>query len=271
MEKLIKIDWNVFKTKFSANPQNAFEWMCYLFFCNEYGAKTGIFRYKNQSAIETDPISVEGASVGWQAKFYEYPLYRYKDKILGTIVKAKRDYPDLTKIIFYTNSEWGQGKGKEPKGKIEAEKKAKENNLEIEWRCKSFFESPFVVDDCGRTASYFFTLSDNLFDLLGSLESHTVSMLADIETAIKFGAENVSIDRSEIISEIEKSDNSALVISGEGGTGKTVLIKELYEKRGESDAFYVHKATEFSVNNLKDFLSGVFLNDFVEAHEGSRQ
>ncbi|SDX59734.1 AVAST type 4 anti-phage nuclease Avs4 [Nitrosomonas oligotropha] len=266
---MIKTDWNIFKEKFSANPQESFEWMCYLFFCNEYGAKTGIFRYKNQSAIETDPITVEEDKVGWQAKFYEYSLSNYKDKILDTLTKAKRDYPDLSKIIFYTNSEWGQSRGKEPKGKIEVEEKAKDINLEIEWRCKSFFESPFVVDDCRRITSYFFTLSDNLFDLLESLESHTTSILDDIETAIHFGGKEISINRSETISEIEKSDNNALVISGGGGTGKTALIKELYRNKRENDAFYVHKATEFSVSNLNEFLLGVFLKDFIEAHDGA--
>lgn len=266
--KLIKTDWDIFKAKFSANPQNAFEWMCYLLFCNEFSVKTGIFRYKNQSAIETNPISSNGVNVGWQAKFYDAALSSHKNDILDTITKAKRDYPDLNKIIFYTNSEWGQNKGKEPQGKIEAEQKAKANNLEIEWRCCSFFESPFVVDDCSRITSYFFTQSDNLFGLLESFESHTGAILDDIETAITFGDEDVSINRSNIISEIEKSDTSALIISGEGGTGKTALIKELYGNKGGNDAFYVHKATQFSVSNLNEFLSGVFLKDFIEAHEG---
>ncbi|GAB3531416.1 AVAST type 4 anti-phage nuclease Avs4 [Photobacterium alginatilyticum] len=266
---MIKIDWEVFKAKFSTNPQDAFEWMCYLLFCNEFRVKTGIFRYKNQSAIETNPISQDGINVGWQAKFYEVALSNHKNDILETITKAKRDYPDLNKIIFYTNSEWGQNKGKEPKGKIEAEEKAKENNLEIEWRCCSFFESPFVVDDCSRIASYFFTQSDNLFALLSSFESHTDAILDDIETTITFGDENVSINRFNLISEIKSSNSSALIISGEGGTGKTALIKELYGDKGRNDAFYVHKATEFSVSSLKEFLSGVFIKDFVEAHDGA--
>ena len=90
-------------------------------------------------------------------------------------------------MIFYTNSEWGQNKGQEPQGKKDVEEKAKENDLEIEWRCKSYFDSPFVVDDCKRVASYFFTRSDNLFDLLDSLESHTNSLLEDIEGSIIFG------------------------------------------------------------------------------------
>ncbi|EOC5643647.1 AVAST type 4 anti-phage nuclease Avs4 [Vibrio vulnificus] len=266
---MIKTDWEIFKAKFSTNPQDAFEWMCYLLFCNEFRVKTGIFRYKNQSAIETNPISSNGVNIGWQAKFYATALSSHKNDILETITKAKRDYPDLNKIIFYTNSEWGQNKGKEPQGKIEAGTKAKANNLEIEWRCCSFFESPFVVDDCSRFISYFFTQSDNLFGLLESFESHTGTILDDIETSIAFGDQDVSIDRSSIISEIEKSDTNALIISGEGGTGKTSLIKELYGNKGANDAFYVHKATEFSVSNLNEFLSGVFLKDFIEAHEGA--
>lgn len=267
--KLIKTDWDIFKAKFSTNPQDAFEWMSYLLFCNEFRLKTGIFRYKNQSAIETNPVSSNGVNVGWQAKFYEATLSSHKNDLLDTITKAKRDYPDLNKIIFYTNSEWGQNKGKEPQGKIEVEAKAKESNLEIEWRCCSFFESPFVVDDCSRITSYFFTRSDNLFRLLESFESHTRAILDDIETAITFGNDVVSINRSNIISEIEKSDTGALIISGEGGTGKTSLIKELYVNKGRGDVFYVHKATEFSVSNLNEFLSGVFFNDFIEAHEGA--
>lgn len=266
---MIKTDWEIFKAKFSENPRDAFEWMCYLLFCNEFKAKTGIFRYKNQSAIETNPISSNGVNVGWQAKFYETALSSHKNDILETITKAKRDYPDLNKIIFYTNSEWGQNKGKEPQGKLDAEKKAKDNNLDIEWRCCSYFESPFVVDDCSRITSYFFTQSDNLFGLLNSFESHTGAILDDIETAITFGDKDVSINRSDLISEVEESGTSALIISGEGGTGKTALIKGLYEGKGKNDAFYVHKATEFTVSSLNEFLSGVFLKDYIEAHEGA--
>lgn len=265
---MIRTDWEIFKAKFSTNPQDAFEWMCYLLFCNEFGVRTGIFRYKNQSAIETNPIKSGGINVGWQAKFYDVALSSHKNDLLETISKAKRDYPDLNKIIFYTNSEWGQNKGKEPQGKIEVEKKAKDNNIEIEWRCCSFFESPFVVDDSSRITSYFFTRSDNLFRLLESFESHTDAILDDIETAISFGGEVVSINRSNIIHEIENSDTNALIISGEGGTGKTSLIKGLYGSKGGGDAFYVHKATEFSISNLNEFLLGVFLKDFIEAHEG---
>ena len=79
-------------------------------------AQRNIFRFKNQSAIETNPIESEKKVIGWQAKFYDVPLSRKKEDLLSSIKKAKDDYPKITNLIFYTNQEWGQYKGKKPKG-----------------------------------------------------------------------------------------------------------------------------------------------------------
>jgi hypothetical protein len=56
--EIIKPNWNLFKTKFSENTQNNFEWFCYLLFSREYNKHLGIFRYKNQASIETELIKV---------------------------------------------------------------------------------------------------------------------------------------------------------------------------------------------------------------------
>jgi len=53
---LIKPNWEIFEAKFSENPQNNFEWFCYLLFSKEYNQTYGIHRYKNQSGIEIDHI-----------------------------------------------------------------------------------------------------------------------------------------------------------------------------------------------------------------------
>lgn len=121
---IIKPDWNKFKAKFSENPQSNFEWFCYLLFCQEFNKPFGIFRYKNQSGIETNPIIKDDEVIGWQARFYETTLSDHKDDLIETITKIKRDYPNLTKVIFYTNQEWGQGRSQnDPQAKIEIEKK----------------------------------------------------------------------------------------------------------------------------------------------------
>jgi hypothetical protein len=49
---MIKANWDIFRKKFSENPQGNFEWLCYLLFCKEFNKPFGIFRFKNQSAIE---------------------------------------------------------------------------------------------------------------------------------------------------------------------------------------------------------------------------
>ena len=153
---MIKPNWQNFKAKFNKNPQGNFEWFCYLLFCKEFDRPYGIFRYKNQSAVETDPIEVGSEVIGWQAKFYESSLSNHKENILSTIENSKRDYPNITKLYFYSNREWGQSKGHKPKGLIEVEAKAKEVNIVLEWKTKSFFESEFVSVKNEIYARHFF-------------------------------------------------------------------------------------------------------------------
>ena len=156
---LIKPNWDNFKAKFSENPQDNFEWFCYLLFSKEYNQPYGTHRYKNQSGIETDPIQVGDEVIGWQSKFYEDTLSNHKEDLLGTLTKTKRDNPNITKIILYTNSEWGQGQGtKEPKAKTETEEKAKELKIDLIWRVQSYFESPFVCQEQRDISNYFFEL-----------------------------------------------------------------------------------------------------------------
>jgi len=78
--KIKKANWDVFKYKFSDNPQKNFEWLCYLLFCKEHNSPLGVFRYFNQSAIETNPITIGDDNIGWQAKFYDVSLSTKKNE-----------------------------------------------------------------------------------------------------------------------------------------------------------------------------------------------
>jgi hypothetical protein len=68
---VIKPNWNIFLAKFNENPQTNFEWFCYLLFCQEFKKPAGIFRYKNQAGIETNPIAKGDEVIGLQSKFYD--------------------------------------------------------------------------------------------------------------------------------------------------------------------------------------------------------
>jgi len=272
---IIKPDWEIFKAKFSENPQKNFEWLCYLLFCKQFNKPFGIFRYKNQSGLETNPITIDGDVIGWQAKFYDTTLSSHKNDLIDTLEKIKRDYPDITKVFLYTNAEWAQKtsqKGKkqqEPQGKIEIEEKAEELKINIEWNTASFFESSFVTIDNNLIAKHFFSLDKSIINLLNEKEEHNNVILFDIQTDIDFNDYKIEIDRTNALKNIKDKlkDKQILIVSGVGGVGKTAIIKNLYKEIKNNIPFYVFKANEFSVNRISDLFEGFSLKDFIEAHK----
>jgi hypothetical protein len=96
---MIKPNWKIFQAKLSENTTENFEWFSYLLFCKEFNKSYGIFRYKNQSAIETNLIKVNDEVIGWQAKFYEVRISEHKKDLFDMIDKVKRDYPKYHKAF----------------------------------------------------------------------------------------------------------------------------------------------------------------------------
>jgi hypothetical protein len=266
---MINPNWNNFQAKFNDNPQRYFEWFCYLLFCQEFKKPAGIFRYKNQSGVETNPISTGGKVIGWQAKFYTTKLSDNKAELIGMITKSKRDYPNITNIIFYTNQEWGQGKkDNDSKPKKEVEQKAKDSGIEIEWRTTSFFESPLVAIENEKIAKHFFASEKSIFDLLEDKKRHTENVLLEIQTDIDYQGKKIEIDRDELLNKLrgDLNQKQILVVSGVGGVGKTAVIKNLYESVKDDIPFYVFKASEFNKDDLNDLFKKHGLDDFVNAH-----
>lgn len=261
---MIKPNWDIFKAKFSENPQYNFEWFCYLLFCKEFNKEFGIFRYINQAGIETDPINVNDNIIGWQSKFYETSLSENKEEILSTIEKSKKYYPNITNLYFYTNQEWGQNKGKKPNGLIEVENRAKQLNITLEWRTASFFESEFVVNNNKVFTNHFFTQEKSIFNLLENQKQHTENILNEIHTKIIFNEQNIEIQRDNCIEELKKQAKKVSILTGVGGVGKTVIIKKLYEYFKGEIPFLVFKATEFELRHINDLFKDFSFYDFAE-------
>lgn len=51
-----QINWNTFKTKFNGKETLSFEYLAYQLFCCEHNLNIGVFRFKDQTGIETEPI-----------------------------------------------------------------------------------------------------------------------------------------------------------------------------------------------------------------------
>ena len=275
---IVKPDWNIFKAKFSDNPQKNFEWFCYLLFCREFTLPKGIFRYFNQAGIETEPIMVNTDRIGWQAKFYEVPLSRRKDEIIEAVKTTKKNYPDVNKIFFYTNRDWTtDNKEKATKSLADIEDFCKSNGIVLEWEGASFFESDFVVNTCSDLSEYFFQLDTKYEKVIPELKKHTESILSSIQCNMKLGSEDIQFDRSKEMQQIEDTSNSVIVIHGNGGTGKTAVVKTLFEKFNlpkESIPFFFFRADEFNNRtNVADFFS-VFdftVTDFTKVFAAEKE
>jgi len=263
---MIKPNWDIFKAKFSENPQNNFEWFCYLLFCIEFNQKYGIFRYKNQSAIETNPIEIEGQFIGWQAKFYDTTLSQHKADLISTIKKAKRDYPDISKLLLYSNKEWTQYKGKKTKTQNEIESLAKGLKIQLIWRTKSYFESKFVTKDNEIISRHFFCSEKSIFNSIQEQENHSAKILNEILTNIRFNDQIIEIDRNDDLKRLKEARSQVIILSGVAGVGKTALLKNYYKEIKGRFPFYIFKATEFDISNINALFADLSFQDFANFH-----
>ncbi len=269
-----EVNWNNFKAKFNNQEQSAFEWLCYLLFCKEHGKDLGIFRFKNHAGIETNPVEKDGKVVGWQAKFYDTRLSEHKKDFINSIDTTKTRHPDVNKIIFYTNQEFGQDKKKiDSQYKTEIENHAKGKGIEIEWRTGSYFESPFVCEQNFSIAQHFFSLKKGVIDSIAELTLYTDSVLKSIRTEIVYDGKSIKLDRSQILKDISEATDSLspIILSGGAGVGKTAVIKDFYETIKDSSPLFVFKATQFRnishINELFKNYGEITATDFINEHK----
>jgi len=270
-----EINWNNFRAKFNGKEQSSFERLCYLLFCKEFNQIIGISRYKNHAGIETNPIQANNNIIGWQAKFFDTKLSEHKKDFVSSIDTTVGRHPDVNRIIFYTNQEFGQNRKKtDPPYKTDIENYAKSKNIEIEWRTASFFESPFVCEENANIAQHFFGLGRSVIDFINEISLHTELILRPIRAEIIFEGNKIKIDRSRAMEDLKEylSSSSLIIISGEAGVGKTAIIKDFYDLVKETTPFFVFKAMEFNnisnVNQLLKNYGNFTLLDFMKAHQG---
>lgn len=102
--------------------------------------------------------------------------------------------------------------------------------------------------------------------LIPDLKEKTKNILFEIRTNIEFKHSKIEIDRSETIDQIKNQLNSKqiLIVCGDGGVGKTSIIKKIYENIEINTPFYVIKARIFQSNNL---FTNYTLKEFIDIHK----
>lgn len=246
---MVKPDWNIFEAKFP-DKEAAFEWFVTLLFCRECGKRIVLQGYFNQAAIEKSPIQWGDDFIGFQAKYYKDGLSKHKSEIVNSIKNTKKFYPEVNKYYFYSNSNWSQKNGREPQNKREIENLAKTLGIEVDWRTtESFFKMEFVCKINADISEFFFTQDNSFLSNLKYFYEHTKHLFINVDYKIQKNGKLIQIDRSEELQKLTAMSQDAVIIHGEGGCGKSALIKKFME--ANSDYIFLGiKAIE--LNNFTD-------------------
>ncbi|MCS4533939.1 AVAST type 4 anti-phage nuclease Avs4 [Neisseria montereyensis] len=268
------MNWALFSVKNNDKEERAFEQMAYFLFCAEFDNHIGLFRYKNQTGIETEPLEKDGVWYGFSAKFYQVPIKDRKRQIIENIQKAKSKNPKINIIYFYVNQELSESSNagnKKPNYQIDIEQACKGLGVTLEWRVPSHLERQLALPKNKYIYDLFFNLKPTLDQLLDNVEKHNLNILNAIRTSIMVEDKKIEIDRTEWVSKLSEKINQGqnLIISGEGGSGKTAIIKRFYNKYAKEIPICIFKATELNINHISDlfkFDHNFSLADFFESY-----
>ena len=261
-----EINWNNFRVK-NKDPQKAFEELCYRLFCRKFNLVEGIRADFNEVGLETKPILFKNKYYGFQAKFFEHT--NDAKQIRYSVAKAIKYFEgNLDVIYIYLNNPIGT-RARYDKN---IESLAKKDNVEIIWIVPSNLEIILSQPENQGLTRLYFSLGKTIKEFIGELKQHTQSILEPIHSKIDFNGNEIKIDRSIIRKDLSVilKNSSVVILSGEGGVGKTAVIKDFYNDIKERIPIFIFKAVEFNISNINDLFKnyGDFtLLDFINKHK----
>ena len=268
--------WDAFRHKFQSEVQQRekFEDLARSLFCLRFGIKYGIFQCINHAGNETDTINDGTDIIGFQAKFFKHEID--DNNIIESIQIAHRHNPLQTKVIIYTNLTFGNppaGKAKTIKQE-KIEKAASNIGISIEWNTDNM-----ILDQVSRNQwvyDIFFGIEPNLQTLISEEQTNTNEILAPINSSICINEQLIKINRTDIVDGIVNNagNHKHFVLHGEGGTGKTGVIKDLFAQIHPSIPLCIRKAQSLNVNSLTEIFSFSYqyrLEQFIAAYSEHTQ
>lgn len=260
--------WDSFKAKYPSEQlqRDRFEDLARALFCDRYGIKYGIYQCYNHAGNETNTINDGVDVVGFNAKFFNGNID--VTQITHSIEIAHNRYPDQTKMLIYTNAHFGESSVKKEKTKRQedVENFANDKGITVEWvNDKMILDHVIKVD---WIYEYFFATESPIERQIKAEELYTKSILAPIRTAIISDGTEIRIDYSsekeQLTTAIQNGNHT--VIYGEGGCGKTALIKSVWEVIGSSTPISIRKAQDIKTTRINDLFNGE-IDSFINAYK----
>ncbi|GAA5036683.1 hypothetical protein GCM10011506_29930 [Marivirga lumbricoides] len=237
---MIELKWAIFQEKFSGKEQDAFEALAYELFCQEHNRPFGIHSYENQTGIEADPIKIGDDYIGFQAKFLKVKPSKRKSKLIEAFQSAKKKNSELTKVLFYINQPFAESpfpNQKKSQIQIEIEDEAKKLDINLVWKVPSQLKIQLSQPENQRIYNRYFSRL-TLPSSKEILEKFKLSsfQLQNINQYFE-GLVDSHIPRKEtrqllkwIKKPLGKAEKGIILLEGNAGYGKSVIIKDLYDE-----------------------------------------
>ena len=254
-----KVDWNAFNYIHSTNTRDAFQRLTEQLFCFEFKQPYGIYRYYNQPYIETMPIRDGDEYIGFQSKYYDAStkLSDQIDELKDAIDGAYKKYTGLTQIVFYTNKEPGISTkaGKTKPAYIQTiEDYAAARNIRIDWRGINQIETSLINPANAYLRDYFFAPNGGIRKILEQIKSHTVAIFSSLESELHHHDQAIKITHNlPIMDSVLNSDKNITIVHGDGGCGKSGLVKDLLSDE-QTFPVWLFKATDFNCPSFSEFV-----------------
>ena len=259
--------WDSFKAKYPSEQlqRDRFEDLARALFCDRYDIKYGIFQCYNHAGNETNTVNDGEDVVGFNAKFFNNGID--VSQITHSIEIAHNRHPDQTKMLIYTNAVFSNPPlGKEKtKQQEDVEDFATTKGISIEWvNDKMILDHAVKID---WVYEFFFEIESPTERLIKAEESIINTILAPIHTSIIANDAEIKIDysseREQIIAAVQQGKH--VVIYGEGGCGKTALLKSIWESTCQSMPLCIRKAQDIKTARIDSlFVDGI--DTFVNAY-----
>ncbi len=229
---MYNINWKEFEIK-NKNYRDSFEDLAYFLFCRRFKRDTGIFRYKNQTGIETEPILVNRKWIGFQAKYFDSEIN--KNNLVSSIEKAKSKNPKINKIVFYINKELSESSKKEKKDaelKEEIEKTAKNLKVAIEWFVPSNFEQTLNLPANLSLLQLYFGIGYEFSFIKNSVNPDTQTFISSSEYIDLPILDQKNNKVTSITTRIFSEKQKLSLLLGHPGSGKSFLMHKLLDSFG---------------------------------------
>lgn len=256
-----KINWDIFRANYADNPQQAFEWLAYLIFCDVHKQSFGINRYLNQAYRESEAITVDGKRVAFQAKFYDGQLgsRAHVTELQKCIIGNASDHID--RLILFTNLSWGQtSKGGASRAKQTLETLAEHYHIQLEWFTASRIEIAVAENDFLQS---FFTLHHGAKEAYRARRARTAAWLKQAKPYPSLQGNELIYPRDTCRQQLNEAASLWVLLYGESGVGKSRFIKECIDHSEHPETEFYFDAAEFvGIRSLDELFPTCTARDF---------